>query len=154
MEHPESQYPKSRQRGLLVDRVRDETIVYDEERQEAHSLNQPAGFVWSHSDGTRSVRELASLFRKELGVDADDYVVEYALDELSRVHLLDGAAPGDDASLSRRDIVRRLALASATAMALPVVLSVMAPTPAMALSAGSTQNGQGQNNNNQGQNQQ
>ena len=35
-------HPKSRQTGLLIDHVGDETIVYDEERQEAHSLNRSA----------------------------------------------------------------------------------------------------------------
>lgn len=148
MEQREAEYPKSRRNGVMVDRVRDETIVYDEERQEAHSLNRAAGFIWAHSDGTRSVRELATLLGSELGAEVSDSLVEYTLDELSRVHLLEGAEPDAQTSVSRRDVLRRLAMAGATTVALPVILSVVAPTPAMAAS-GSNQNNQGQNNNNQ-----
>jgi hypothetical protein len=136
-----------------VDYVRDETIVYDEERQEAHSLNRTAGFVWSHSDGTHSVHDLATLLATELGIEVSDSLVEYTLDELSRVHLLESPNASEEVSVGRREVLRRLATTGAAAVALPVVLSVLAPTPAMAAS-GSTQNSQGQNNNNQGPNQQ
>ena len=155
MEHRDARYPKSRTSGVLVDHVRDETIVYDEDRQEAHALNRTAGLVWTNSDGTRSVSDIAALLGTELGIEASDSLVEYTLDELSRVHLLESAEAGAEVSgaMSRRDAFRRLTLAGAAAFALPVVLSVVAPTPAMAAS-GSTQNGQGQNNNNQGGNQQ
>lgn len=153
MEHRDTEYPKSRQSGLLLDHVGDETIIYDEERQVAHSLNRTAGLVWAHSDGTRSVSDLAALLRAELDVDISDSLVEYTVAELSRVHLLENSEATADSSVSRREVLRRLATAGAAAVALPVVLSVLAPTPAMAAS-GSTQNGQGGNNNNQGRNQQ
>jgi hypothetical protein len=141
--------PKSRQTHLLIDHVGDETVVYDEERQEAHSLNRAASFVWQHSDGAHTVSQLAGLLGAELGVETSDSVVEYALDELTRVHLLESAPDGGQ-PVSRRDAVRRMSLAGAAAVALPVVLSIVAPTPAMAASG--TQNGQGQNGNLQGTN--
>jgi coenzyme PQQ synthesis protein D (PqqD) len=150
MAHRGAVYPKSRRSGVLVDHVRDETIVYDEERQQAHSLNRTAGFVWTHSDGTRSVSDLAALLANELGIEVSESLVEYTLEELSRVHLLENQDASEEVSVGRRDVLRRLATAGAAAVALPVVLSVLAPTPAMAAS-GSTQNSQGQNNNNQGQ---
>ena len=138
-------HPKSRQTGLLIDHVGDETIVYDEERQEAHSLNRSASIVWEGSDGQRSVPELAALVAAKLGIDASDSIVEYALDELARVHLLENGPDGGE-QVSRRDALRRMSFAGAAAVALPVVLSLAAPTPAMAASG--NQNGQGQNNNN------
>lgn len=144
-------HPKSRQTGLLIDHVGDETIVYDEDRHEAHSLNRAASIVWEASDGRRTVGELATLLGKTLGIETNDSIVEYALDELARVHLLENG-PGGGEQVSRRDALRRMSFASAAAVALPVVLSLATPTPAMAAS-GSTQNGQGQNNNNPGQNQ-
>jgi hypothetical protein len=145
-------HPKSRQTGLLIDHVGDETIVYDEERHEAHSLNRAASIVWEGSDGRRSVAELATLLGQTLDIEASDSIVEYALDELARVHLLENGPDGGE-QVSRRNALRRMSLAGAAAVALPVVLSLAAPTPAMAAS-GSNQNNQGQNNNNQGQNQQ
>jgi len=143
--------PKARQTHLLVDHVGDETIVYDEDRQEAHSLNRAASIVWQNSDGAHSVSQLAAVLGTALGVDANESVVEYALDELTRVHLLENGPDGGE-PVSRRSALRRVALASAAAVALPIVLSVASPTPAMAASGGS--NNQGQNNNNQGPNQQ
>jgi len=152
MERSQPLHPKSRQDGLLIDHVGDETIVYDEERQQAHSLNRAASIVWEGSDGRRSVGELAVLLGEALHIEANDSIVEYALDELARVHLLENGPDGGE-QVSRRDALRRLSFAGAAAVALPVVLSLAAPTPAMAAS-GQNQNGQGQNNNNQGQNQQ
>jgi hypothetical protein len=153
MELSQPLHPKSRQSGLLIDHVSDETIVYDEDRQEAHSLNRAASIVWESSDGERTVPQLAALLAEKLGIDANDSIVEYALNELARVHLLE-SEPGGGQPLSRRDALRKMSFAGAAAIAIPVVLSLAAPTPAMAASGGSNQNGQGQNNNNQGQNQQ
>jgi hypothetical protein len=152
MATPQPQHPKSRQAGLLIDHVGDETIVYDEERQQAHSLNRAASIIWEGSDGRRSIGELAALVGEALRVEPSDSVVEYALDELARVHLLENGPDGGE-QVSRRDVLRRLSFAGAAAVALPVVLSLAAPTPAMAASGsgqnGQGQNGQGQNNNNQ-----
>ena len=147
--HP--MYPKARQSHLLVDHVGDETIVYDEDRQEAHSLNRAASIVWHNSNGEHSVSQLSAVLAKELGVDANESMVEYALEELTRVHLLENAPDGGE-PVTRRSALRRVALVGAAAVALPIVLSVVAPTPAMAASGGS--NSQGQDNNHQGQNRQ
>ena len=143
MEQPN--YPKSRHSGLIVDHVGDETVIYDESRQEAHSLNRSASIVWEHSDGAHSVKELASLLSNELGVEPDESIVEYALDKLASAHLLEGV------SVSRRDLVRRITVAGAAAVVLPAVLSIATPSAAMAASRPTTsnQNGQGQNGNGQ-----
>jgi DNA-binding PadR family transcriptional regulator len=140
-QHPD--FPKARRNDLLVEKVGDETILYDGQRQLAHSLNRSASIVWENSDGEHSVPELAQLVSAEMGIEPNDSVVEYALDKLASANLL------EDNHVSRRDVVRRMTLAGAAALALPVVLSVVAPTEAMAASG---QNSQGQNNNKQGQN--
>jgi len=141
MEHPTN--PKSRHNGLLVDHVGDETIIYDETRQEAHSLNRSASLVWEHSDGARSVQQLAALVGSELGIEPDESVVEYALDKLANAHLL------ETSSVSRRDLVRKMTFAGAAAIALPVVLSIASPSAAMAAS-GPTSGNQGNQNQNGG----
>jgi len=140
-QHPD--FPKARHNDLLVEKVGDETILYDGQRQLAHSLNRSASIVWENSDGEHSVPELAQLVGAEMGIEPNDSVVEYALEKLASANLL------EDNHVSRRDVVRRMTLAGAAALALPVVLSVVAPTEAMAASG---QNSQGQNNNKQGQN--
>jgi DNA-binding PadR family transcriptional regulator len=143
MEQQHPDFPKARRNDLLVEKVGDETILYDGQRQLAHSLNRSASIVWENSDGEHSVPELAQLVSAEMGIEPNDSVVEYALDKLASANLL------EDNHVSRRDVVRRMTLAGAAALALPVVLSVVAPTEAMAASG---QNSQGQNNNKQGQN--
>lgn len=139
------QYPKARRNDLIVEKLGDETIIYDEERQTAHSLNRSATIVWQNSDGKHSLTELAQLVGGELGVEPNDSIVEYALDKLASANLL------SDSSVSRRDAVRRLTLAGVAALAIPVVLSVAAPTEAMAASGQNAQGGnnQGGNNNKQ-----
>ena len=144
MESLEPIHPKARQNDLLVEQVGDETVVYDGQRQEAHSLNRPASIVWQNSDGTRTIPQLASMLGTAMGIEANESIVEYALDRLANAHLL------EDSSVSRRDLVRRMTFAGAAAVALPVVLSIVAPTDAMAASG--SQNAQGQDNNKQGQN--
>jgi hypothetical protein len=144
MEPTHSMHPRARQNDILVERVGDETIVYDGERHEAHSLNRSASLVWQHSDGEHSVPQLAELLGSELGIEPDESLVEYALDRLANAHLIENE-PAE--SLSRRDAVRRLTLAGAAVVGLPIVLSMVAPTEAMAASG--SQNGQGANNNGQ-----
>jgi Coenzyme PQQ synthesis protein D (PqqD) len=128
-------YPRARKRGLLVDTVGDETIVFDEERKEAHSLNRLASVVWHYSDGAHSLSQIASELTKELGVEANEAIVLYALDKLESVHLLeDDGGPEQKRAPNRRDVVRRVAAAGVVAIGLPSVLSMTAPTPAMAAS--------------------
>ena len=128
-------YPRARQHGLLVDRVGEETIVFDEERKEAHSLNRMASIVWQHSDGAHSLSQIASVLTRELQVEANESIVLYALDKLASVHLLEG----DDATelgrpTTRRQVMKRVAAVGVAAVGLPAVLTMAAPTPAMAAS--------------------
>ena len=128
MNNSNSNCPRARLTDVLVDSVGDETIVYDEQRQQVHSLNRSASIVWRNSNGERSVSELAGLLGAECGIAVDESIVEYALDELASAHLL------SDNRVSRRGALRRLTFAGAAAVALPAVLSIIAPTPAMAAS--------------------
>jgi hypothetical protein len=125
-------HPKARKNGVLSEQLGGETIVFDAERQKAHSLNHSASIVWRHSNGERSVAELATVLGTELGIEPDESLVEYAIDELARANLLE--PPANGSGVTRRDAVRRLSFAGAVAVGLPVVLSIIAPTPAVAAS--------------------
>jgi len=132
-----TQYPKSRQHGILVDQVGDETVVYDAERQTAHSLNRLATLVWRHCDGSSSVQELAAKVGPELGTETDETVVEYALDKLASAHLLEESQNGNGDLVTRREALRKVSFTAAAAVTIPVILSIAAPSPAMAESGGS-----------------
>jgi len=127
MENSNPTHPKARS-GMLIEHVADETIVYDGERQIAHSLNRTASIVWRQCDGTRSVPQLAAALGGELGIAPNESLVEYALDELASAHLL------EKGRVSRRGALRRITYTASVAIALPAVLSIVAPTPAMAAS--------------------
>ncbi len=122
--------PKARTKGVLVQEVGDELVVYDTERKEAHRLSPSAALVWRKADGTRSLEQLSSLVGEELGVPGDE-VAQLALDELSRGNLLDY---GVTVQVSRRAAMRKLAAAGVAALLIPSVSSVAAPTAAMAAS--------------------
>ena len=127
-------YPKARSSGLLVEQAGGETIIYDEERRKAHSLNRAAALVWHHCDGRRSIPQLGVLVGAKLGAEADETIVRYAIEQLAQAHLLEGTPAGTGDRVTRRDVVKRMAVAGA-AIAIPAVLSIAAPTPMMAASS-------------------
>ena len=128
-------YPRARKRGLLVNTVGDETIVFDGERKEAHSLSRMATVVWQYSDGAHSLSQIAAELTKELGVEANEALVLYALDKLASVYMLEeDILPEQKGAATRRDGVKRVAAVGVVAVGLPSVLTMTAPTSGMAAS--------------------
>jgi coenzyme PQQ synthesis protein D (PqqD) len=127
-------HPKARRTDLIVNRVADETVVYDTTTAKAHALNPAAALVFENADGETSTERLAAIMASELGTPADEELAEMALQRLSRAGLLTEqftprAGPG---KITRRQMMKRLGVA---ALALPLITSIAAPTPAMAQSA-------------------
>jgi hypothetical protein len=118
--------PRGRHDRLLVERLGDETLVYDLDRHQAHCLNRTAAAVWSACDGERDVAAIARYLGREMPDSSVD-LVEVALARLARAHLLTEA--GD--AMPRRAALRRL---SVTAALLPIISSIIVPEPAQAAS--------------------
>jgi len=114
----------------------DGLLVYDQDRHEAHSLNQTAALVWRHCDGTMGVPEMAALLQREMNLPAEEAVVWLALDRLEKAHLLQNCLtrPADSAGISRRAIIRKIGLAGGLVALLPLVESLTAPKAAYAQS--------------------
>lgn len=127
--------PRARTADVLIQELPDEIVVYDVERHRGLCLNASAALIWKHCDGRTTVAELGRLVESQLAIPAGEDVVWYALAELERGHLLDGSV-GDEAGLSRRDLVRTLG--TAALLAIPTVIALNVPTPADAQSAGPT----------------
>lgn len=125
--------PNAREKGLVVQDLADETLVYDLERHKAHCLNRTAAAVWRLCDGKRDEAALARLLEKDLGT-ADEDVVRLALRDLGRARLLQEPVAAD-ARLSRRRLIQRLG----EAVALPLVVSIVSPTAAQAATCRLTQ---------------
>lgn len=119
--------PRARKEGLLVQELPDEVLVYDLERHKAHCLNPTAALIWKHCDGRTSVKEMARLLEKSLGMSVDEDVVWCALNQLEKDHLLGEQVswPVGTERISRRTLIRRVGIA---AVLLPLVTTIVAPT--------------------------
>jgi hypothetical protein len=131
-----SMLPGRRRIDLIVQRVSDETLLYDERNDRAHCLNRAATLVWEHCDELTTDEEIAVVLNQELGIPQDVEVVRQALRTLEKANLLEPVSePRAKArNISRRELARRLGLAAGMAIALPLVSSIVAPTPLMAAS--------------------
>lgn len=129
-----SQKPLARRQGLVIQRLPDEVLVYDLDRDKAHCLNQTAALVWEHCNGRATTTDIARSVGRKLDAPVDEKVVWFALDQLRRNHLLDQPTvfPASMAGINRRQMVRALGIAAVVAV--PVVTSIIAPSPAQAVS--------------------
>lgn len=121
-----SQFPVARKSGLVVQDMPDEVLVYDLNSNKAHCLNQTAASVWKACDGKTSVSEMAAFF----GEGANEDLVWLALDQLSENELLESELKTKFSGQSRREVIKKIGLASI--IALPVIASLVAPQNALA----------------------
>jgi hypothetical protein len=130
--------PKARRDNLLVQEFDDEVVVYDQERHCAHRLNRTAALVWRHSDGQRTIADLALILQQELDLVADENLVWLTLDRLDQAHLLQESLQRspEQTRLSRRQVVRKASLVGVLSLLLPVITTLVTPSPATAQSSG------------------
>ena len=135
--------PIARTEKLLIQRVGNELIVYDEANKSSHSLNSMAARVYELCDGQHTIKDIAQLLEKELHISRHEEVdirglVWLTLEELERYQLIKEYVkqPTGVASISRRTVIKTGALVGGFALGsmFPVVRSIVAPTPAMAVS--------------------
>src|SRR5919202_5011479 len=81
--------PRAREDGLVVERVGEELLVYDLDRDRVHCLNETAGFVFERCDGEHSVAQLGELLSETYGHQVGGDVVRLTLTRLSDAHLLE-----------------------------------------------------------------
>lgn len=121
-----SQCPIARKSGLVVQEMPDEVLVYDLNSNKAHCLNHTAAKVWRACDGNTSVSEIASAFGKGNNED----LVWLAIDQLSENDLLESQISSKFKGQSRREVIKKIGLASIVAV--PVIASLVAPQNALA----------------------
>ncbi|HEX5732527.1 MAG TPA: PqqD family peptide modification chaperone [Blastocatellia bacterium] len=117
--------PQARSNGIVVEELADEVLVYDLDRDRAHCLNQTAANVWKLCDGKSSPAEIAKRLGVELEPAAAQEVVWAAVEQLSRAGLLEEKLKRPAAGISRRDVMKKIAVAAA--IGVPVVTSIVAP---------------------------
>lgn len=126
--------PKAIVANKVVQEVNGETLVYDTRSHRAYCLNEVSSLVWKKCDGKTASAELSKMLSAELNSDVPDELVWLALDQLFEAELVEkgDGSPSEMRSISRREVIRRVGLASA--VALPVVASIVAPPAAAAQS--------------------
>lgn len=139
--------PVARQAGLIIQELPEEVLVYDAENDRAHCLNTSAALVWKYCDGARTAADIAAVLSRELNAPVKEEFVWLALDQLEKESLLEQqqqqeaaqtaveAATAGQFSLkalgvSRREVIKRIGLASV--VALPIVTSLLNPMSAKA----------------------
>jgi len=120
--------PAARREGLIIQRLADEVLVYDEECHKAHCLNKTAALVWDHCDGRLTAADIAAMLSIELGTHIERDIILLAVNQLSAKHLLAQASTNFSVELpdaSRRRMIRQTGLAAI--VALPLITSLVAP---------------------------
>ena len=131
-ERSEEQLPVARRERLLVEKLPDEVLVYDLDRNKAHCLNSTAALIWNHCDGRTSVEDLVLILEEQSKAKVQKDVVWFGLDQLRTARLLEGplARSTSQERVSRRELVKKIGLA----VSIPMIVSVLAPTASAALS--------------------
>lgn len=125
-----SLFPSARTKGLVVQEVPNEVLVYDLETDKAHCLNETAAAVWRACDGNRSVREIADSVGLTLGKEVSDDLVWLAIDQLNEHGLLQRNVTTKFNGQSRREALKKIGIASM--VALPIIASLAAPKSVLA----------------------
>jgi len=133
----DDQLPKARTRDLLMEEVAGELLIFDVSRNRAHCLNASAAAIWQHCNGARSPVELAEHLFPGVEPAEREQLVRVGLERLRRRHLLESSSADFTVNLSKRHMIKKLAMVAAAAgIAAPVVSSIVAPTPGYAVSCG------------------
>jgi hypothetical protein len=123
-----SQKHTARKEGLVIQEMPDEVLVFDLETNKAHCLNETAAFVWKACDGKNSVADITKLFGSKSGTSVPEDLIWLALDQLKTKNLIENKDEivVDYNGMSRREVIRKVGLASV--VALPLISSLVAPT--------------------------
>jgi hypothetical protein len=111
-----------RKQDLVVQKLGDETLVYDQSTHRAHSLNRTASLVFEQLGGKGNLTAIGRAVAPRATQAQREALVSRAIHDLSEAGLLDAAV----GKMPRRSMLRGVA-----AGLLPVVASVIVP-PAVA----------------------
>lgn len=120
--------PPTRANNIVLQDLGKEILVYDLNINKALCLNSTVSSVYRNCDGHTSFAELKLIYD-----DFSDEIIFLTLDLLLKENLIESENyQSPIKGVSRREVVRKVALASLTV--LPVISSIVAPTSVMAAS--------------------
>ena len=126
--------PKARYENIVVQDLKNETLVCDLKTNRVFCLNETAGEVWKLCNGKNDIAEIERILSRKLGGKVGQEIILLALDEFSKENLLaeNFSTKAFYTDVSRREMIRKAGMVSM--LALPLVSSVMMPTSAQAAS--------------------
>jgi len=104
--------PQARRSGLIIQELDSEILIYDQDTNKAHCLNQTAAKVWKYCDGETTVADACSALSRDLETPIDEKLVWYAVDQFSTDNLLEKQIEPPAfiiAGMNRRQMFARLA---------------------------------------------
>ena len=124
--------PKARNTEIVVRELDKELLIYNLTTHRAYQLNETLTIIHQACNGATSFSEL-----KRKHKFTDD-LIDFALDELQANNLLEGKRENHFPGFSRREVIKRIGLASMAA--LPVLTGISAPSAVNAASNCAAQN--------------
>jgi hypothetical protein len=120
--------PTARNKNIVTQQLQKELLLYDLANNKVYCLNETSGLVWQLSDGKKSLTDISRLMREKLKTNVSEDLIWLALEQLKRNDLLANGAEFaiNFGGLSRREVIRKVGLASMIAM--PLIASVVAPS--------------------------
>ena len=118
--------PKTQTENIAVQNLNDEVLIYNLTTNQAFCLNDTSAKVFNACDGVTTFTALKEQHQ------LTDEIIYLALDGLQKENLIAGEYASPHAGMSRREVIRKVGLASM--IALPVIASIVAPTAAHAAS--------------------
>ncbi len=116
--------PIARVNDLVIQKLKDECLVYDLKINKAYCLNGTSAHIFQLCNGGNSVTEISKKLSTKLGKSVSEDIVWLAVNQFGQDNLLDN--PYEFEGMSRREIIKRVGFTSA--LALPIISSVSAPT--------------------------
>lgn len=108
--------------NLLVQNLPDEILVFDINANKSYCLNDTAKIVFNACDGVKTFND----------VNLSEEIIYLSLDELKKNDLIQDDYGSPFAGMNRREVIRKIGIASM--IALPVISSLSLPTAAAASS--------------------
>ena len=123
--------PLARHKELVIQEMPDEVLVYDMNTNKAHCLNPSAAFIWRACNGDNSIGDIVSQFESNGKGKVTEDFVWLAIDQLQENGLLENSIAPRFEGQSRRQVIKKIGLASMVTV--PLIASLVAPQNALAV---------------------
>ena len=127
--------PLARKNNLVIQELDNEILIYDLQTNKVFGLNETSALVWQLSDGEKTITEIAKKLSQKLNYSVGEEFVWLALSQLGKEKLLENEVSNYFQGATRREVIKRIGLASM--VALPMISSLVAPSAINAQSGGS-----------------